>query len=415
MGLFDGKLGNLMDKIDHTPAMRQARIDFPEDRVDDRAAVGKVLMEDKCYFNIIINEMFLKDRRKKTRRVDPMVLSLTEFIHDNNHYTVPNVLGRSVLRGHFTENIRDEGIVISNALVAGPYPYRGGTLKTTIVLCEIEREDYANKMLNIVEQAAGIVPAAAHLTTYMKLAGMLYDGFLGILGSDGTYPIVGNQKSTNPDVGIPLVSGYYALINRDESELDEGTFFVVNRRLVRGKDMASAKPYRDADFVLYSIVPSTERTDEDQFSFFPTWKEARKLAASLDAESWKSAWVRYFICREAIMSSPDLIEEHKDTLDRRFQEELQDRIGKSKGLAIKQGIYKPPPVAVSVPADLSMLKSDEEAEDARPPDDGPRDEGPKDEVPKDKAPMEWDLPEQAGLQEEVHRVMNQMRQDRQLL
>lgn len=410
MGLFDRKLGDLMDRIDHTPAMRQARITFPAERVDDPAAVGEVLREDKCYFNVIINEMFLKDRRKRTRRVDPMVLSLTDFIHDNNQYTVPNVLGRSVLRGHFTENIKDEGIIISNALVAGPYPYRGGTLKTTIVLCEIEREDYANKMLNIVEQAAGIVPAAAHLTTYMKLAGMLYDGFLGILGSDGTYPIVGNQQSTNPDVGIPLVSGYHALVNRDERDMDAERLFVVGRRLMKGKDMASAKPYRDADYVLYSIVPSTERTDEDQFSFYPTWKEAQKLAASLNAEAWKSAWVRYLICREDIMGSPDLIEAHKDALDRRFQGELGERIRKSQELAIKQGLFKPP--KPPAPVDASMLKSGEEAEEA-PPEKEAGEEEPE-EAPPDLA---WNPEEQSmvQLQEEAHRVMNQMRQDRMLL
>lgn len=409
MGLFDGKLGNLMDKIDHTPAVRQARIDFPPERVDEPETVGRVLEEDRCYFNIVINEMFLKDRRKKTRRVDPMVLSLTEFIHDNNQYTVPNVLGRSVLRGHFTENIKDEGIVISNSLVAGPYPYRGGTLKSTIVLCEIEREDYANKMLNIVEQAAGIVPAAAHLTTYMKLAGMLYDGFLGILGSDGTFPIVGNQQSTNPDVGIPLTSGYYALINQDEADIREDRFFVVGRRLMRGKDMASATPFRDADYVLYSVVPSTERTDEDQFSFYPTWKEALKMASNLDPDAWKSAWVRYYLCREAIMGSPDLIETHKEALDERFQSELQARIGKSREIAIERGLYKPPPRG-----DPSMLKdTTDEAEEAPPPGEGPEDEEPADEAPAEE--MEWEFPEQMMAQEEVHRVVNQMRQDRMLL
>jgi hypothetical protein len=378
--------------------------------VDEVGFVGEELVEDQCYFNIIINEMFLKDRRKKTRRVDPMVLSLTEFIHDNNQYTVPNVLGRSVLRGHFTENIKDEGIVISNSLVAGPYPYRGGTLKSTIVLCEIEREDYANKMLNIVEQAAGIVPAAAHLVTYMKLAGMLYDGFLGILGSDGTFPIVGNQQSTNPDIGIPLTTGYYALINQDERDLREEQFFVVNRRLMKGKDIGSAKPFRDADYVLYSVVSSQERTDEDQFSFYPMWKEARMMASNLTTESWKSAWVRYYLCREAIMGSPDLIEDHKEALDDRFQKELGDRIGKSKDIAAKRGLLKP-----AKPKDPSMLKdTDWEAEEAPPPDEEPADEEPADEEPEEE-PMEWDFPEQMMAQEEVHRVRDQMRQDRMLL
>jgi len=401
------KLGRLWDRVERSPAMRPGRIDIPPDHITDNRNVGDHLREDKCYFHILINEMYLTYKRDKTKKVDPMVLSLTEFTYDDRSFTVPHVLGRSVLKGHFSNEIKDQGILVSNAIVAGPYPYRGGTLKTTIVLCELEREDYAQMVLNLLEQAVGIVPSATALIRYMKLAGLLYDGFSGILGSSGTEPVVGNQMSTNPDVGEPLVFGYHALINRDERDIDEGRLYVKDKRLCVGDDMASAKPYRDADYVLYSVVPSDARTDEDQLPFFPLYKKAKEEAARLDPASWESAWVRYSICYSAIQTSPDLIDRHRDDLDDRFQYELDKRISRSRDLAIRRGLLKR--------EDGRMEPKDEgdEPEDAGPREE-PKDEG--DEAEEAGPPENWIFKEDSRrrVQRDVQQMVQQMQMDQEL-
>ncbi len=330
------RLGGIIDAMRHRATVRPGRIAIPSERVIGKT-VGRALEEERCYFNIIINEMFLKDDRVWAKEFDPMVLSLTEFTYGTETITVPHILGRNVLKGHFTEVIKDQGILISNETIVGPYPYLGGHFSTTIVLCKLQVEDYAHKIFNLVEKASGIVPPAAALGSYMKLAGILYDGTMDILGSEATEPLVGHRKSFKPEIGEPPTAGYYALINMDEGGIRADRLWVKDNRLMEGKDEGRLEPYRDADYVLYSVLPTEERSDEELLDFYKTWLNIETEASRLDPASWRNARESFKVLHSAIMTSNDLIYSHKRTLSRKYQSLMEDRIAHARETARDMG------------------------------------------------------------------------------
>lgn len=331
------RLGGIIDGMRHRPTIRPGRLEMPPEQVIGRDDIGKPLEEEECYFNILINEMFLKDDRVWTKEFDPMVLSLTEFTYGTETITVPHILGRNILKGHFTEVIKDQGVLISNETIVGPYPYLGGHFSTTIVLCKLQVLDYAHKIFNLVEKASALVPSAASLGSYMKLAGILYDGTMDILGSDGTEPLVGHRKSFKPEIGEPLRSGYYALINKDEGDIDTDRLWVKDSRLFHGKEVGKLKPYRDADYVLYSVLPTDRRSDEELLDFYKTWLNIENEASRLDPASWRNASESFKVLHTAIMTSNDLIARHKEWLSRKYQSLMEDRIAHARETAVRMG------------------------------------------------------------------------------
>jgi hypothetical protein len=93
--------------------------------------------------------------------------------------------------------------------------------------------------------------------------------------------------------------------------MDPQTLKVENNKL-----MKDGKEYRDADFVLYSIVrsPDGKRSDIEQLPFYDLWEQAVKEAMSLKDGSWETAKANLLALMSAVRLSPDLTWEHADKL-----------------------------------------------------------------------------------------------------
>ncbi|MGW8250893.1 MAG: hypothetical protein ACWGO1_09645, partial [Anaerolineales bacterium] len=142
--------------------------------------------------------------------------------------------------------------------------------------------------------------------------------------SNGVTPIVGLRDSFGPTVNVPFQPGYYVLI--DAPGIDPDQLWVVDRQLMTGSKLSNAKPFRSADYVLYSVSNPVEnaRDDTDTLPFGDLWERVKKEAATpVDDPDYKNAKVMMVNLYQDIIISPDLTELQADNLAEKYKERMQ--------------------------------------------------------------------------------------------
>ena len=293
---------------------------FPEHVKNDGEELDATLQKDVDYFQVLVNEMYLTYARKWFSTYDPMVLVVSDFIYDKEQTSVPFVVG-PVLMEKYMEKV-PQGMVFSDTRVAGLHPYRGGSLALAVVLCSIQRDNYARKLLELVEGAANVLDFSTVLSTYMKVANVILDGVEALLGLNSTTPVVGLRKQFNPGAG-GVRPGYFALINASEGAIKEEDLWVRDRKLLYGSKFETARPFRDADYVLYSITKTPKRDDLSTLPFYPLWERVRKEAMIPKEDPYLNAKANMTILAQDMMLSPDLTEEQANDLADEYSERMK--------------------------------------------------------------------------------------------
>lgn len=348
MGLFD-RVQGLWSAARSAQARLPLRVQLPPERLDEtsREGLGDSFVRDGCYFQVELNEVFLANSRQWLTTVEPMVLVVSEFIYGTEQAGVPFVVGRGLLDEHGSQGL-PQGMLYTDTRVAGIHPYRGGRLTLTVVLYQVPRDNLARDVLEIVESAAAVFDFATTLTPYSRLAGVLLDGVERITGTDGTRPVIGQRRELDLDAdGIP--PGFFALIDLPEDQDDRYTFWVVGNQLRCGPSAQQAEPFRDADYILYSLVSRPTRDDERLLDFYPLWQRVLREASAGTPNAWTSAKANMASLHQSLAVSPDLTPPHAHELADRFVAEMKDMHDRS--LAIADLGPGDEPDAQAVPAD----------------------------------------------------------------
>jgi hypothetical protein len=322
-------ISQLWNKIQTTiinsPRQTPSTLTIPRDHIDENQAGGLdwSFKKDQHYFQVIINEMFLVNSREWFRQIDPVVYIVSEFIYNGKEQVVPFIVGPGLVKRLGVPDELNSGILLRNTNVSGLRPYRGGGLTLTIVLCQ-SNNDLLRPLLDVIESISGALDFSPVLGPYLKIANVLMDGFQMLYNSNGVTPIVGLRDSFGPTVNIPFQPGYYALI--DAPDIDPMRLWVVDRQLMTGESLAASKPFRSADYVLYSISNPVENTrdDIDTLPFGGLWERVKKEAATpVDDPDYKNAKVLMVNLFQDIVISPDLTETQADSLADKYKERMQ--------------------------------------------------------------------------------------------
>ncbi len=294
-----------------------------EDHVDGESLDPGPIKDGDHYFAVHLNEMFLDVQRKWFATYDPMVLSIAEFMYDNNMTTVPYLVGPQMLEQH-KEQV-PEGMIFTNTRTAGIHPYKGGKFTLTMVLNRIKREDYARKILQLVEGFGNTMDFANTLSAYTKLSGAILDGVECLLGLDDCKPLVGWRFEFDPDFDDEFKARYFALVDAPEKIIDQNKLFVKKKALYYGDDLATAKPFREASYVLYSLKKTGTRSDEEMLSFYPTYKNLieKTCLPDEDGKNWKTAKAMMLTLYNQMLFHPDLTPKHADELLTEYVEEMK--------------------------------------------------------------------------------------------
>lgn len=301
-------------KITTSKSYRPARISVPLSNIDIGTKMQTSIAKNEHYFVVRINEIFLSYKRQWFSTYDPVVFITTEFLYNAEKYAVPFVVGPSMMNNKL-EKI-PEGMVFQDTVVAGLHPYRGGNFVLSIVLGRMRQENYLRKIVNIIEKTAATYTGgfATIVSNYTKVANVVLDSMDALFDSQDVEPLIGCRKEYLKEAMDDFSSGYFILMNTDEEEVDEQKFFIKGNRLYYGDSFDEAKPFRDSDYVLYSIMAAPSRSDTELLPFHTQFLQLQSYVSDI----------------------PDVISDEQTTIINAKRYKLQDTIRMSADLVRPQ-------------------------------------------------------------------------------
>jgi hypothetical protein len=322
-------------RILNSPRASPSVITIPRDHIDRNrdGSLNGAFRKDHHYFHVMVNEMYLSQARKWFNTIDPVVYVVAEFTYQGKRQIAPYLVGPGLLKERGVPDRVAHGTMLRNTSVAGPYPYRGGGLTLSVVLCEAQNQNVIKPLLKILESTAGALGFSLALGPYVKVASILMDGFEALMNSGGATPLAGLRDSYGPNFGTPFRPAYFALI--DEPAVDLKTLWVRENQLVRGTSLEAAEPYRGADFVLYSIgtPDNNTRDDVEELPFNELWNRVKQEAASpVKDPNFKNAVQLMVTLYQSIVLSPDLTEGHADNLAEEYNTRMRKIHADAEGM-----------------------------------------------------------------------------------
>ncbi len=293
---------------------------IPPEQCLPAGSAGDTILRDRDYFWLTINELFLSDARFGVSTYDPLVLVTTSFLYGGKQISVPSIVGPSLLQK--AGQRLPQGIVLQDTTVAGPYPFRGGTVTISLVFYRVRSRDYAKEMLRIVENVCGAIGPAADMGVLSKVGEPLLDGLNGLVGMGDTEPIAGHRIELGPLKPAGFKTCYSALIEADPNRSCEK--LMVDAGRLKISSGPSSEKYTSGSYVLYSVTKSQARDDERTLPFYPIYERALKTAATGGDEAWKAAKASLSELWQQMVASPDLTMAQANDLLKVWKQDLLD-------------------------------------------------------------------------------------------
>jgi hypothetical protein len=290
------------------PTVFNAKID--DHQVFTNGKNPQPLASQSFYFDVRVDEMYIKNLREYYINYTPMVSIGSEFIYDGKKEIVPYVVGPSLMQKYGGKGPPPAGMIYSNIRAIGPHPVKDDTLRVGVTLFKNETKNYAKEALALIENTSKVFPISNMLTSYLQLAHILVDGIDLIFQIGNTQAIIGKIA----DYKVPQDSGFHVVIDTDPSEIDEKKLMVVDNQLYYGDSYAERKKFTQAAYILYSINLMEKRKDTDSLSFHPYFMKSKSEASSIGKDWVKDILPNLSLLSQAIITSPDLTDEQEKTL-----------------------------------------------------------------------------------------------------
>ena len=320
-----------------SPAVLPHLIRIPNNNTDDPEGLAGFFEPRQHYFTVRINEMYLSDRRKWFKEIEPMVVSLCTYIYGEQEIDNPFIVGRSLIEDKIKIENVPEGMIFKDTRIAGIHPYSGGRLIVSIVLCQYASKDYLANTLEFIEKIAGVF--SENITTlignYLKIANVVIGGIDKLFDSKAVNPLFGFRQEFDPDANDHFSPGYFVMIDKSTENWNPDYFFVKENRLFYGKDVVAAKPFRQDEYVLYSLTRSESRSDLELLPVRQSYNKIRdELKVSEVSEDLKTKIKGMLrVLNIEMQQSPDLTMPQAQKLIGQYI----DEVGKSIALKFNWG------------------------------------------------------------------------------
>jgi len=279
---------------------------------------GTIIKRNAMYFSVCINEMRLKNNAQWLSIYDPLVVVVVEFGYGEKRVAIPSVIGPQMLARHIKSGAPLYGTVLSNVRVTGPHPFLGGGVDISVQFYRVQRANYANSMLKIVEslsRAAG----AGQLAAIAETGATLLQGLESLIGLEETIYLAGQRISLSNSPLEPLKAQSFALIVPPLPPADTRLKAKQGKLYVATGD-TGAEAYQDSDFVLFSVDGAERREDENVLPFYQLKRDA--MVALADGEdSLKRAKALLLTAYQQMRKSDDVT---KAECDRFFDEWVEE-------------------------------------------------------------------------------------------
>jgi hypothetical protein len=301
-------------KLYSAPAVRPTVGRIPDQQCIPSEGVGREILPDQSYFTVVVNELFVAIGRQLWATYDPMVLVTIEYMYKGTNLAIPVVIGPGTIKRPAEQQI-PHGIVINDIPVAGPHPYRGGKITITMLLYKIKHTDYARGFLKFAERISKAAGVPANIDTLEKVGAALLEGVDELLKMKDNEPIAGHMFAIDDSTRRGFRTGYAVLISDSKAQLSE---MRVNEGRLEAKNGSEYLPYREGDYVLYSVSERSRRGEVESLPFYALYEQSLQAAIANDDESWKRAKASLLSLYGQMVSSPDLISSEVEGLTNEF-------------------------------------------------------------------------------------------------
>lgn len=342
MSKFFNRVESIWDNLKAGKAKTQAHFAIGRDHINNGDQLGSHFEAGQHYFQIIINEMFLANQRQWFVNYDPMAFVASSYIYDKQQETIPLVVGPGML-AQFGQQV-PKGMIFQNTPVSQLHPYQGGSLTLVIILNKLQRGNNAEKLLQVVESVSGAVDPSKAFSLYLTIAKTVLDGIETLLGLQQTVPVLGYRIAINPAIRQVFEPTYFVLLDEDARLVQQNRFRVRNDSLYYVNDQGKDEPYRDHDFILFSIAQGDKRDDERALPFYALWETTKDLAARPIPDGdhfWKDAKAQFNTLKRELLNSPDLTAPDSKRLREQYFKELAD----IREETIREGKLAPQPLS----------------------------------------------------------------------
>ncbi len=249
-------------------------IHIPNANIDDNAGLEGVFEPKQHYFTVRVNEMFLSQKRKWFREIEPSVICLSSYIYGEQEIDNPFVVGRTLIESKM-QNV-SEGLVFNDTRIAGIHPYAGGRLTLCMVLCQAVTKNYLADTLEFIEKVTGVFNENIRALTanYLKIANVVIGGIDKLMDAKMIEPLFGFRMEFDRDANDKFSPGYYAMIDKSEKSWNQSDFYVRQNRLFYGSSPDKLKPFREDEYMLFSVTRSDTRSD---INLLPVWQSYKKI------------------------------------------------------------------------------------------------------------------------------------------
>jgi len=279
--------------------------------------------------------MHLAQNRQWWSVFDPLVMIVTEFNYGDERIAIPKIIGPTLLKKQTSADQARQGVIIRDACVSGPHPYRGGDITISVALYQVERINHARVILNLMESISSSLGAPSDLEAIGKTGAALLEGVEGLLGLGKTSLLAGIHMSLAPSPLDPFSAGFTALITPPAPPIAQ--LCVEDRQLKLTID-GGVEHYRGSDFVLIGVHGTQERSDENVLPFYHLKEEA--MAAVLDGEDGiKRGKANLIAAYQQMRKSPDVTTKEVGQLFERWLQEFQkekSRLESTMNMSIRE-------------------------------------------------------------------------------
>ena len=302
------------------------------DHVDIGPTLGGPFVAGEHYFTIRVNEMFLQYSRRWYVDFLPMTWVLTQYTRDYGVQELPCMVGPSLIGNKAPSTQLPEGMLFRDVRVAGVQPYRGGPISLSMILYQVPQANHAEQLLSALSSAAGAFDFAGQLTPYLKVLDAMSDTASQLLDIDKTKAVLGSVHELDPNAGDLLRPGYYVMLSDGATPKEK--LWVKEGSLLMGDALATASPVRTSDYVLYSIMQTSDRNDAESLTFIePLWKRIVQFAGKPDDQSWLAAKANMGVLGEELRLSADLTVPQAERLYDGYLTEMLQIRSKARELA----------------------------------------------------------------------------------
>ena len=218
-----------------------------------------MLTAGEHYFQLWLNELYLKSDRDWFNSYYPVVHSLVRFNFGNRQVEIPYIAGPSNLNDVDSNNL--DKVIQLNYPLTPLMPFNGGTVEMSAGILAMQGKDYTNGFIKVLEDFSGLITVPP-LSLALNVAGTLVKGVSELLrANNGELHLGLHQTFTGKDSGGAnrLRSGYIVVILAETDQIATDSLWVLSDRLYKGSNQRDL--FTDYTYMLFRIDKCENRDD----------------------------------------------------------------------------------------------------------------------------------------------------------